>query len=49
MVISGLGQGPEAGCWEHGNEHSDSIKHSTFLNKMSGHQIVEKESAPWSY
>jgi hypothetical protein len=32
LDLSGLGQGPVAGCCEHGTETSDSIRDGKFLD-----------------
>jgi hypothetical protein len=32
---SGSGQGPVAGCCEHGDKHSDSMKGEEFLDYLS--------------
>jgi hypothetical protein len=41
-------QGPVAGCCEHGNEPSGSIKGREFLDKLSDCQLLKKDSAPFS-
>jgi hypothetical protein len=37
-----------AGCCEHGNEPSGSIRGGEFLNYLSDYQPLMKDSAPWS-
>jgi hypothetical protein len=44
----GLGQRPVAGSWGHGNERSGSIKGGEFLDYLSDHLLLKKDSAPWS-
>jgi hypothetical protein len=34
-----------AGCCEHGNEISDSIKGGEFLDQLSDYQLLKKDSA----
>jgi hypothetical protein len=46
LVASGLGQGPVAGCCEHGNELSGSIKGGEFIDYLSDFWLLKKESAP---
>jgi hypothetical protein len=40
--------GPVAGCCEHGNELSGSIKGGKFLDQLSNCYLQEKDSALWS-
>jgi hypothetical protein len=44
-----LGVQWQAGCCEHGNEPSGSIKCGEFLDQMRDRQLLEKDSAPWYY
>jgi hypothetical protein len=37
-----------AGCCEHGDEHSGSIKDGEFFHWLSDCQLLKKVSAPWS-
>jgi hypothetical protein len=37
-----------AGCSEHGNEPSGSIKGGEFLDLLSDYYLLKKDSAPWS-
>jgi hypothetical protein len=41
--MPGSGLGPVAGCCEHGNEPSGSIKGSEFLEQSSDYQLRKKE------
>jgi hypothetical protein len=34
---------------EHGNECSGAIKRKGFLEKLSGHELLKKKSAPWGW
>jgi hypothetical protein len=43
-----LAQGPVAGCYEHGNEPSCSIKGREF-SYLSDYWLLKNESAPWSW
>jgi hypothetical protein len=36
-----------AGCYEHGNEPSDSIKGGGFHDQLSNYQLPKKGCAPW--
>jgi hypothetical protein len=52
MGVCGLGlscseQGPVAGCCEHGNGHSGSIKGGKFFGYLSDHKLLE-DSVTWS-
>jgi len=38
-----------AGSFGSGNEPSGSIKCRKFLDWLRNHQLLEKDSAPWSY
>jgi len=38
-----------AGCYKHENEPSDSIKGGEFLDQFIDYQLLNKDSAPWSY
>jgi hypothetical protein len=37
-----------AGCCEHGNEPSGSIKGGEFLDWLSDSQLLKKDTAPWN-
>jgi hypothetical protein len=37
-----------AGCCEHGNEPSGSIKRGVFSDQLSDYQFLKKDSAPYS-
>jgi len=37
-----------AGCFEHGNGHSGSIKGGEFLDQLGEYKFRKKDSAPWS-
>jgi len=37
---TGSGYDPMAGCWEHDNEISDSIKGRAFVNHLSEYQLA---------
>jgi hypothetical protein len=34
---------------EHGNEHSGSIKDGKFIDYLSDHKFLNKDSAPWRW
>jgi hypothetical protein len=40
--------GVMAGCYEHGNELSSSIKDGIFFDKLNDCQLLKKDSASWS-
>jgi hypothetical protein len=42
------GYGPMASSSKHGYEPSGSIKDGRFLEQLSDHQLLKKNSAPWS-
>jgi hypothetical protein len=44
LGASGSGQGPMAGCCEHGNEPSGSIKGKELLDLMRNYQLIKKDS-----
>jgi len=46
MGSSGSGYEPLAGCCEHSNEHSVSIKGGECINQLCDYQLVKKDSAP---
>jgi hypothetical protein len=37
-----------AGCCEHGNEPSGSVKGKEFLDKLSYYELLNKDSAPYT-
>lgn len=37
------------GCLKHGNEHVGSMKSEEFLDQLSEHRLLKKNSIPWSY
>jgi hypothetical protein len=37
-----------AGCCEHGNEPSGSIRDEEFLDWLSKCQLLKKDTVPWS-
>jgi hypothetical protein len=43
---SDSGQGRVAGCCEHGNEPSGSVKGGVFLDYLSDCWLLKKDSAP---
>jgi hypothetical protein len=45
LDASGSGQGPAAGCCEHGNEPMGSIKGSGFLDELRDYKLLKKDSA----
>jgi hypothetical protein len=38
-----------AGCCEHGNEPSATIKNGAFLDSVGKGKLFKEDSAPWSY
>jgi hypothetical protein len=46
---SGQDEGPVAGSCEDGNEPSDSIKCSKFLDKLSACQLLNEAPATWAW
>jgi hypothetical protein len=44
----GSGRSPVAGCCEHGNEHSSSIKGGEVLGQVSDYRFLKKGPVPWS-
>jgi hypothetical protein len=46
LDISGSGQGPVAGCCEHGDEPSGSVKGAIFLDQLSDCQVLKEDIAP---
>jgi hypothetical protein len=47
--ISGSGQRPVVSSYEHGNEHSDSIKCWEILEYLNGWRPLKEDSISWSY
>jgi hypothetical protein len=45
---SGTGQGPVAGCFEHRNEPSGSIKGGELLNQLSDYWLFNKDFNRWN-
>jgi hypothetical protein len=39
---------PMADSCEHGNELPDSIKAEEFLDQLRNHELLMKDSSPWS-
>jgi hypothetical protein len=35
-------------CYDHGNEPSVSMKSGVFLDYLSDHSLLKKDSTPWS-
>jgi hypothetical protein len=48
LDLSGSGQGPAAGSYEHDNELLGSINGKELLDQLSDYQLLIKISAPWS-
>jgi len=49
FVSSDSGLGLVAGSYEHGNEHSSSMKEGKLLNYLKVYQLLQKNSAPRSW
>jgi len=48
LDTSGSGLGPVAGCCEHGNEPSGSVKGGELLDWLRDCQLLKKDSVPCS-
>lgn len=46
---SGPGEGPVAGCFEHGSEMSVCIKDKKLFDWLSDFQLLKKNFASWCY
>jgi hypothetical protein len=44
---SGSGQGPVAGCCEHGEKPSGSTKGREFINQMIDYQLLKEDCTVW--
>jgi len=48
LAACGSGQGPVAGCCEHGSRPLSFVKCGEFRNYLSDYKFLKKGTAPWS-